>query len=266
MRELVLGLILVLTGPLAEAAGPDSGLGRLEAGMVNPGHHEQPAWFKESFLDIREDIAEARDNDKRVVLYFYQDGCPYCAKLLQDNLGDRAIADAMRSAFDVVSINLWGDREVTDFRGNAVTEKRFGAGLRVQFTPTLLFLNEDGRVVLRINGYFPPNKFAAAVDYVAGRHETRQTYSEFLAERQAAESSAKLNAVGDALPKPLQLADNRRESHRPLLILFEQTDCTACDELHQDVFKRREVATSLTNVDIAQLDLRSDETLTTPDG
>jgi len=45
-----------------------------------------------------------------VLLSFYQDGCPYCAKLLNDNFGDRALADKTRRGFDVIAINLWGDR------------------------------------------------------------------------------------------------------------------------------------------------------------
>ena len=31
-----------------------------------------PAWFKESFLDFEQDIAEAAAQGKRLVLYFYQ--------------------------------------------------------------------------------------------------------------------------------------------------------------------------------------------------
>ena len=31
-----------------------------------------PAWFKESFLDFEQDIAEATAQGKRLVLYFYQ--------------------------------------------------------------------------------------------------------------------------------------------------------------------------------------------------
>jgi thioredoxin-related protein len=72
--------------------------------------------------------------------------------------------------------------------------------------------------------------------------------------------------LADALPKPLQLAENRADAARPLLVLFEQPVCPACDELHRDIFQRREVATALTNVDVAQLDLRADEPLTTPSG
>ena len=57
----------------------------IQSDLVKPGYHEKPAWFKESFLNLREDVEEAKENNKRVLLYFYQDGCPYCAKLLQDN-------------------------------------------------------------------------------------------------------------------------------------------------------------------------------------
>ena len=71
---------------------------------------EQPAWFKQSFLDLREDVAEAKQAGKRVLLYFHQDGCPYCARLLRENFGNRRIAEKTRKHFDVIAINIWGDR------------------------------------------------------------------------------------------------------------------------------------------------------------
>ena len=74
-------------------AATPPGEAALDPALVNPGHHEQPSWFKQSFLDIREDVAEAAADGKRVMLYFYQDGCPYCAKLLQENFADREIVD-----------------------------------------------------------------------------------------------------------------------------------------------------------------------------
>ena len=105
---------------------------------------DKPAWFKESFLDIREDIDEARQSDKRVVLYFYQDGCPYCAKLLQDNFGNADIATKTRKHFDVIAINMWGDREVVSVDGQPYTEKELAEVLAVQYTPTMVFFDERG--------------------------------------------------------------------------------------------------------------------------
>ena len=95
----------------------------IQSDLVNPGFHEKPAWFKESFLDLREDVEEAKENNKRVLLYFYQDGCPYCSKLLQDNFGQKKLADKTKMYFDVIAINMWGDKEVVDLQGTVTTEK-----------------------------------------------------------------------------------------------------------------------------------------------
>ena len=168
MKLITVILFVFVLGVPAGASQPDGHEGGLSEGMVNPGYHDKPAWFKESFLDIREDIGEAAAAGRRVLLYFYQDGCPYCAKLLNDNFGNRAITDKARSGFDVIAINVWGDREVADLSGVATTEKGFAAALRVQYTPTLLFMDEQGKVILRINGYFAPHKFELALDFVAG--------------------------------------------------------------------------------------------------
>jgi len=168
----VLSLLLSATVQAAEEA-------RLESGMVNPGYHEQPAWFKESFLDITEDITEAAAKGKRVLLYFYQDGCPYCAKLIRDNFSQKVISDKTRQRFDTIAINMWGDREVTWLKGKAFTEKNFAAYMRVMFTPTLLFLDEKGGVALRVNGYFFPAKFEAALDYVHGKQENKHVITRF---------------------------------------------------------------------------------------
>ena len=124
-----------------------------------------PTWFKESFLDFEEDIAEAAAQGKRLVLYVYQSGCPYCNALVQHNFAQRDIAQTTQDYFDLVTINMWGDREVIQVGGQSFTEKTLAEALKVQFTPTLLFFNEAGKVVLRVNGYYPPDAFRSALEY-----------------------------------------------------------------------------------------------------
>ncbi|HIP75675.1 MAG TPA: thioredoxin, partial [Psychromonas hadalis] len=48
-----------------------------------------PDWFKTTFMDFAEDIEEATDEDRHVMIYFHQNGCPYCAKLVEDNFHDK---------------------------------------------------------------------------------------------------------------------------------------------------------------------------------
>ena len=233
--------------------------------MVNPGYHEKPSWFKESFLDLREDVNEATANKKRVLLYFYQDGCPYCAKLLQDNLGQKKLADKTRKHFDVIAINMWGDKEVTDLSGKTTTEKKFSEQMRVMYTPTLVFLTEQGKVALRVNGYYAPNKFETALDYVSDKNEKTISFREYLGKNIKKSSAGKLHSQSFILKTPYDIK-KLQKSEKPLLILFEQKKCYACDELHNDIFKRKESLEQLKRFNVIQLDMWSSEKIIDNEG
>lgn len=57
-----------------------------------------------------------------------------------------------------------------------------------------------------------------------------------------------------------------KKGGKPLLVLFEQKVCAACNELHQDAFLRPDVAALLRKFQVAQVDLASSEKLQTPEG
>jgi thioredoxin-related protein len=237
----------------------------LSKGMVNPGFHEKPAWFKHSFLDLQEDVSEAAAEGKRVMLYFHQDGCPYCAKLLNENFSLKEIVDKTVEGFQVIAINMWGDTEVTDLDGELTTEKQLAEKLKVMYTPTLLFLDEHGRTVLRVNGYYPPHKFMAALDYVAGREETKRSFRDYVASRQPVPASGKLHREEGYLQPPMDL-QRAATSGKPLLVLMEMRQCPPCDELHQDILKREPIRQSLEQFDLALVDVWSSDPLVTPGG
>lgn len=253
MKLTALLLALCLNFNLASVGAAEN---VMEAGLVNPGYVEKPAWFKNSFLDIREDINDAAANKRRVMLYFYQDGCPYCAKLIQDNFTQRSIVEKTRKHFDVIAINMWGDREVTDLAGNSVTEKQFAKDARVMFTPTLLLLTEKAQVALRINGYYAPYKLEAAIDYVSQQMEGKLSFRDYLQKIAASPASGKLHAEDFFLTPPYDLQQLNR-STKPLLLLFEQKQCRDCDELHGDIFKRKETLEQLKRFNVVRLDMWS---------
>jgi thioredoxin-related protein len=250
MRRILFAVLYLLMAVPAFAAEGDEGM----------------PWFKESFLDIREDIAEAKKANRRLMLYFYQDGCPYCTKLIRDNFGQKAIADKTRKHFDVIALNLWGDREVTDLSGRAMPEKEFAKAMKVQFTPTLVMFDEKGEVALRLNGYLQPHRFEAALDYAGQRLEKKQNFADYLAKHAREPASATLNEAPWLLPAPLKLADTQKRNGKPMIVLFEQKECAACDEMHRDVFPRTEVSALLGQFDVARIDMASREPVQTPGG
>ena len=171
---------------------------------------EPPEWFVESFLDIREDAAEAAREGKRLMIYFMQEGCPYCKQLVTVNFRDARIVEKMRRHFMSVAINIWGDREVTAADGRRLAEKRFAAALKVQFTPTLMFFDERGALVHRINGYLPPEEFHAALDRA-------------LAPGAPAAAGGKGAAVDV----------RRQKGAKPIALLLSAPRCDACEDLER---------------------------------
>lgn len=104
-----------------------------EPPMGDDGLYQQD-WFLQSFLDLAEDLAEATAKSKRFVLLWEQHGCPYCHDLHRINFADARAVAYIRERFAVLQLNLWGDREVTDFDGEKLREKDFARKYRINIS------------------------------------------------------------------------------------------------------------------------------------
>jgi len=126
------GLIaaLVLAVPVAAAELGDDGLHKTD-------------WMRDTFKDLRDDLAEAAAEDKRLMLIVEQRGCIYCTRMHEEVFPRPDIADYIRENFFVVQINLHGDIEVTDFDGESLSEKAATRKWGLLFTPSILFLPEE---------------------------------------------------------------------------------------------------------------------------
>lgn len=256
--------MLLMAVVVADETAINKKEGELNPDLTNPGSFEFPGWFKISFLDIAEDIGEAADSKKKLFLFFYQDGCPYCEKTIQVNFAQKEIAEKTQANFDTVAMNMWGDREVTWVDGTVMKEKQLAAKLKVMFTPTIIMLDENQKVALRVNGYFHPNKFKAALDYVAENKYKKMKFSEYFAEVKPVKAHGKLHQQEFIDTKARNFS---KLGAKPYMVLFEQLDCPACDELHGDILKRKETLKQIKPFHkVVQLDMWSKEKITRPDG
>jgi thioredoxin-related protein len=241
-----------------------AGTGVASAQNASPHSIDIPPWFTETFLDLREDVADAARENKRVLVYFGQDGCPYCKLLMQTTFTETRIVDKVRRQFVAVALNMWGDREVTWIDGGRKSEKELARHLGVQFTPTLLFFNEKAEVILRLNGYQPPHRMDATLDYVAAKLESKQSYADYM--QGAVKDAASPTLADEAFFLKPPYALQRRGASKPLLVLFERTSCASCDELHREGLRRKEVSALLPKFDIARFEPKDGSDLVTPDG
>lgn len=241
-----------------------AGTGAAVAQRAAPQPIDIPPWFATTFLDFREDIADAAREHKRLLVYFGQDGCPYCAKLMGVNFSQKSIVETTRRNFVAIALDIWGDRDTTWVDGSVMPEKELARKLGVQFTPTVLFFDEQGKVVARIDGYFPPQRFEAVLDYVAGRHEHAQSLAAWLQTHVKEEASPTLHDEPFFMTPPYDLA--HRAGGKPLAVIFETVDCPACDELHREGFAHPEVMAQVRRFDVARFSIFAATPLVTPDG
>src|SRR5437763_1736935 len=149
-RALLLGAGLLVGVAGAYAADPalpppvGPVLPRVEPIAAEDGLYHQ-SWFQLSFLNLKEDFAEARAGGKRFAVLFEQRGCPYCASMHKEVLAQRYINDYVRQNFTIVQLDLWGAREVTDFDGTVLPERALAERWGVIFTPTVVFFKDDLR-------------------------------------------------------------------------------------------------------------------------
>ena len=80
--------------------------------MIGGVAHEVPGWFKESFLEIGDDVQEAKEDGKHVLLFFQLNNCPYCDRMLTESFESESLTHYIQKHFDSIAINVGGDREI----------------------------------------------------------------------------------------------------------------------------------------------------------
>ena len=151
---LMLLALHVTTSAAERAAPPLTGpeTPKVEPRLGDDGIWHQ-SWFVEGFLDLKDEHASAAGRGKTFAVIFEQRGCIYCTKMHTEVLAQRYINEYVAANFDIVQLDLWGAREVTDFDGQKMPEKKLAERWGVLFTPTIVFFRED---LAEIRGQWGP--------------------------------------------------------------------------------------------------------------
>lgn len=229
------------------------------AGKLTGGkNHRAPDWFKESFLDLKEDAAEAAAANKHTIVFFDLSGCPYCARMMSESIEpQRALIEPF---FDSIALDVKGSREVSLDGTNEMEERELAKKFRVRFTPTIIFLDGDAKPVFRINGFWNPAQFRTALAYVKTKSYKKMKISAF-AKQQKDQPKYSLRAH-----PLLQDISDFSTIKKPLLVLFEDKNCAACPELHNAILNRQDMKRELKKFVFTRLDAHSDKPIIDTEG
>ena len=106
-------------------------------------------FFDESFGDFTEDLETAKDEDKKALLIMFEmDECPFCHRMKTTVLNRSDVQAYFKEHFRVLSVDIEGDVEMTDFAGKTLKQKDFALKqYRVRATPVFQFIGLDGKPV-----------------------------------------------------------------------------------------------------------------------
>jgi thioredoxin-related protein len=138
-----------------------------DAALLKPsGLHHQP-WIKEyKQFSLKDILAEAKAEGKEVVILFEQIGCAFCARLHAENFSYENVVNYMNKHFNIIQIDLRGNRQVTLLNGKTLTERAYSRSLGVTNTPTTLFMQNNGKERFRMPGYIEAAPYRAGFQYV----------------------------------------------------------------------------------------------------
>lgn len=136
-------------------------------------------WLYESSLNLGKDLAATEQEGKRLVIFWEMKDCSDCKPMYEINLRIPQVVEKIKKDFNVIKLDIWGTRKVTDLDGTVLPEKELALKYKISFTPTLQFLAEslekaagkNGKEseVFRASGYFKPFHFYFLFHYVQSR-------------------------------------------------------------------------------------------------
>jgi len=228
---------------------------------------EMPGYFKDSFLDFREDAEEAGDAGKHMLVFADLKGCPYCAKMLKDNFEtaekDGGNLEFIKTNFDSIHLNIKGSREIAFNEETEVAENKLAEALQVRFTPTLLFMNAKNKVVARVNGYRSPREFKQMLNFV---HEKAYEKTDFPTYRQEHLKDSVYTFLDHENLSEMTDFQKGSKADKPLAIIFEDKTCDECERFHKEVLDLPETKTILSKFNFVRLDALSDKEIIDPEG
>lgn len=237
-------------------AGDAKPRGSITGGVV----HTAPDWFKESFLEIQDDVDEATEEGKHVLLFFQLNGCPYCDRMLTEIFETDPHMGYIQEHFDVIAINVRGDRDIAFNEEISVTEKELSEMLKVRATPGIMFLNSDNKPVVRVDGYRSPERFKHILEFVSSKEYENQQLASYL------DSKLNRNAYTFLSNPMFKNVADLSKVEGPVAVIFEDSSCFDCKEFHENLLANPDVIKELEKFTLVRLNADSDQEIIDPEG
>lgn len=146
--------------------------------LATPVQADPPAGYP--FQSYDSGLAQAKAQDKPILLYFGRYGCAYCEHTNRKTFSDAGLNALFSEHYVLIYVDAEGGGRIRLPSGERVTEAELGARLGAFATPLFVFMAPDGRVVAKVPGFKTVQDFLDYDRYVREKHYETQSLMQFL--------------------------------------------------------------------------------------
>jgi thioredoxin-related protein len=132
------------------------------------------------FVSFDVGMAQAQQSHKKMFVYFGRFGCGYCDKVNRETFVDAALRKLYTKNYVLVYVDAESGDRLTLPDGERLSGMELGAQLNVFSTPVFLYMEPDGKLILRAPGYKTVKDFMDFDRYVQGGYYRSKSINEFL--------------------------------------------------------------------------------------
>ncbi len=120
---------------------------------------------RDFFIEPPYDIAALVKNKKPTAVFFEQGNCHTCDLLHTGPLSNDTNIHELEKV-NAVQLNMWADTPITLPDGTKSTAKDWAKSLNIFYTPSIIFFDEDGKEIIRVDSVTQFYRLWGVLDYV----------------------------------------------------------------------------------------------------
>jgi len=131
-----------------------------------------------SWNDFNSAVNAADNNGKTLFLFFEAEWCGFCKQMRSEIFPLDSVQDKVGEGFVPVAIDIESDEKIV-YQNKEMSQKSFSHQMRIDATPTIMFMSREGEVIGRYRGFADENEFTLLLDYIRGGDVDNVNFAEY---------------------------------------------------------------------------------------
>ena len=131
-----------------------------------------------SWNDFNSAVNATDNSGKTLFLFFEAEWCGFCKQMRSEIFPLDSVRDKVGEGFIPVAIDIESDEKIV-YQDKEMSQKSFSHQMRIDATPTIMFMSREGEVIGRYRGFADENEFTLLLDYIRGGDVENLDFAEY---------------------------------------------------------------------------------------